>query len=150
MNESGQSPVAPPAAAAAPPSIPAAPPAAAPSVGPVQIVDARLLQEALFAVERLLKSFVYERFVHLLTAAASSAMLLYATFRMIETGEIGGYLGQIFGASGLAALATARSAHFFKQAFDLIAGIINRMGAAQIQTAVAPNQTGAGHASRDA
>ncbi|ALN60722.1 hypothetical protein GLE_5381 [Lysobacter enzymogenes] len=146
MNEPGQSPVAPPAAAAAPPSIPAA----APSVGPVQIVDARLLQEALFAVERLLKSFVYERFVHLLTAAASSAMLLYATFKMIETGEIGSYLGQIFGASGLAALATARSAHFFKQAFDLIAGIINRMGAAQIHTVVAPNQTGAGHASRDA
>lgn len=108
------------------PPIPAPAAPAAPAA-PVQVVDPRTLELALNAMKSLLQTFAFERYVHLLTAAASSGLLFYAIYRLIDGGEMTAELGKIFGASGLATAATARSSYFFRKAFGLIESIIRRM-----------------------
>lgn len=115
-------PTATPAAAAEAP----APRAEAPKVD-AQKIDRQVLDDALNAMNSLLRTFGVERYVHLATAAAASALLFYATYKMITTQQIGGDLGLIFGASGLATVATTRSAYFFRRAFDLIEKIVSKL-----------------------
>ncbi|QWP77653.1 hypothetical protein J5226_04370 [Lysobacter sp. K5869] len=106
------------------PPAPATPTAAAP---PAAEIDRRVLDDALNAMNALLRTFSIERYVHLATAAASSALLFYAVYQMIVTQHIDNNLGLVFGASGLATVSTTRSAYFFRRAFDLIERIIFKL-----------------------
>lgn len=106
---------------------PAATPAPSPPAAPATNIDRQVLDDALNAMNALLRTFSMERYVHLATAAAASALLFYAVYQMIVTQRIDGSLGLVFGASGLATVSTTRSAYFFRRAFDLIEKIISKL-----------------------
>jgi hypothetical protein len=85
------------------------------------------LQDALGALEKLLKMFSVERYVYLLMTALSFLLLLYSGYLLVASREADtATLVAIFGSSGLVAASSARICLFFDKSFRLIEKLIQK------------------------
>jgi hypothetical protein len=79
------------------------------------------LKEILDALDRLLKMFMFERYVYLALSIVSFGILLIFAFQLLtDKDATGAMLATVFGGSGLVAVASARITWFFNRAFTLI------------------------------
>jgi hypothetical protein len=87
-----------------------------------------LVQDTLFALERLMKMFAMERMLYLLCSVVSFVLLLICLWSLIDTQQVQvPHLAAIFGASGMIAASAARVSYFLNRSFDLVASIIQHL-----------------------
>lgn len=87
-----------------------------------------LVNRTLDALERLMRMFAIERYLYLLSAFISFALLILVVYRQLTEEGVGALdLTLIFGATGLIAASAARVSYFLNKSFDLISTILKRM-----------------------
>jgi len=85
------------------------------------------LNDALNALERLMRIFGVERVLYLIVAFVSFLMLLYAGFRIFTEQHISiPTAAAVLGGSGLATAAATRVGFFLNKAFAIIEDIIRK------------------------
>lgn len=83
------------------------------------------LDNALDALERLLRMFTVERYVYLVLTAFAFLMLIYIAYRLFDSDNVNSQLlVMVFGSTGLIAAASARITWFFNRAFGLVEDLI--------------------------
>jgi hypothetical protein len=86
------------------------------------------LEQALNALERLMRMFQIERIIYLIGGVASLGLFVYAGYRVFSQGDVKTTdMISILGASGVSTACSSRVAHFLNRAFDLIEDIIRRI-----------------------
>ncbi len=86
------------------------------------------LNAVLEALDRLLRMFSYERYLHLGAAILAFLMMVYAGGRLIATKDVTvDLLVALFGSSGLITVSAARISYFFNKAFSLIEDIVRKL-----------------------
>jgi len=75
-----------------------------------------------------MRMFAIERYLYLLSAFISFALLILVIYRQLTVEGVGVLdLTLIFGATGLIAASAARVSYFLNKSFDLISTILKRM-----------------------
>ena len=89
----------------------------------------RTLTTVLHAIERLLRLFRFERWLHIIAGSLTLVLLIYVVIRMLHTSEAINVtaLSALFGASGLVTVSIARITYFFNRGFNLIEEVIRRL-----------------------
>jgi len=79
------------------------------------------VERALNSVERLMRMFMVERAIYLLGATASLALLAYATFLLVSSGDATReQLALLFGSGGLFAVSGVQVTFFLNRAFKIL------------------------------
>jgi hypothetical protein len=86
------------------------------------------LEQALNALERLMRMFQVERLLYLLGGVASLGLFVFAGYRLFTQGVIrSNDLITILGASGVSTACSSRVAYFLNKAFNLVEAIIRKI-----------------------
>lgn len=94
--------------------------------------EKQALEQALNALERLMRIFQVERVLYLLGATASLILFVYAGYRLFSQGSITtADMVIILGATGVSTACSSRVAFFLNKAFQLIEDIIRKLTGAQ-------------------
>ena len=84
-----------------------------------------LVELTLNALERLLKMFQAERYIHLVLTGLSFLLLLYGSYLVLTQKPANvEILVSIFGGGGLIAISSTRVSSFFNRAFTLVEDLI--------------------------
>src|SRR3954464_15827219 len=83
------------------------------------------LDTTMKALDRLMRLFRIERYLHLVLGGLSFLLLLYVGIGWVRRGHIGdGNVQLMFGSSGLFAAASFRTTYFFGRSFRLVDDLI--------------------------
>ena len=84
-----------------------------------------LVEVTLSALERLLKMFQAERYIHLVLTGISFLLLLYGSYLVLTQKPANiEILVSIFGGGGLIAISSTHVSNFFNRAFTLVEDLI--------------------------
>jgi len=90
--------------------------------------EKQALEQALNALERLMRIFQIERILYLLGAGASLVLFVYAAYRVFSRGDFTTTdMVVILGATGVSTACSSRVAFFLNKAFQLIEDIIRKL-----------------------
>jgi hypothetical protein len=90
--------------------------------------EKEILEQALNAMERLMRIFRLERILYLVAGFASLALFIYAGYRLFSQREVRTEdMTLILGASGVSTACSSRVAYFLNKAFKLIERIIQKL-----------------------
>lgn len=91
----------------------------------MQVRAQATLPQTMFALEKLMRMFVIERYLYLALSGISFVILLVFTFQLLNKGATEAMMVTVFGGSGVVAASALRVTVFFNRAFSLVESVIN-------------------------